>query len=288
MGYQSQRKSPRSYGRGYKKTLHEKAKTGRRKRGSVGGLSGEEEPAATVKEVSDKTLKRLHILGSQRFGSSPFSNHFDRWLVNVKGVVSEFESNPNVNADDEFVKERSQTLSIIETHLEEKRLEEVSLEEAVRNLSNSKNLLTEIKEEYVATMRKLKAQKNSEMRRLYKNIDSLRTELDSIVRMKTGFFRGISKKAREQKEIETTMKLNTLQRELELTMLNFTEAKEKLKDEYERKKQPAIEQIRNRQKKIESLDTDSSLEDRWSACESLVNAVNAFLQRKTLQPNLSA
>jgi hypothetical protein len=207
--------------------------------------------------------------------------------VNVKDVLSEFESNPNINADDQFVKESTQILSIVETELKEKRVEEVSLEEAVRNLSNSKNLLVEIKEEYVAKMRKLKAQKNSEMRRLYKSIESLRIELDSIVKMKTGFFRGISKKAREQKEIETTMRLNTLQRELELTMLNFTEAKEKLKDEYERNKQPAIEQIRNRQKKIECLETDSSLEDRWSACESFVNAVNSFLQRKTLQPHLS-
>jgi len=131
--------------------------------------------------------------------------------------------------------------------------------------------------------REIKGQKNSEIKRLYNNIDSLREELDYIVRMKTGLFRGISKKDREQKEIETTQELNTGQRELELAMLDFTEVQERLRDEYERKRQPLIEQIRDYQKKIENLETDGSREDRWFACEALVDSVNALLQRKTLQ-----
>ncbi len=48
-----------------------------------------------------------------------------------------------------------------------------------------------------------------------------------LVRMKTGFFRGVSKKDREQKEIETTQELITAQGELELAMLEFTKAQEK-------------------------------------------------------------
>ena len=100
--------------------------------------------------------------------------------------------------------------------------------------------------------------------------------------MKTGLFRGISKKDREQKETEAIQELNNRQSELELAMLDLTEVKEKLRDEYERKRKPVIEQIRNRQKKIESLETDSSLEDRWFACEALIDAVNALLQRKML------
>jgi phage terminase large subunit-like protein len=66
-------------------------------------------------------------------------------------------------------------------------------------------------------------------------------------------------------------------------MLDFTEVQERLRDEYERKRQPLIEQIRDYQKKIENLETDGSREDRWFACEALVDSVNALLQRKTLQ-----
>ncbi len=88
---------------------------------------------------------------------------------------------------------------------------------------------------------------------------------------------------REQKETEAIQELNNRQRELELAMLDFTEVQERLRDEYERKRQPVIEQIRNRQKKMENLETDGSLEDRWFACEVLIDAVNTLLQRKMLQ-----
>jgi chromosome segregation ATPase len=203
--------------------------------------------------------------------------------MNLTNVLSEFESSPNISADDQFVKERSQILSVIEIELKERRRKEAALEEAIKNLSNSKNFLEGIKEEYATRMREIKKQKNREIKRLNSNIDNLREELDNIVRRKTGLFRGISKKAREQKETETTQELNNGQRELELAMLDFTEVQEKLRDEYERKRQPIIEQIKDRQKKIENLETDDSLEDRWFACEGLIDAVNALLQRKTLQ-----
>ena len=56
---------------------------------------------------------------------------------------------------------------------------------------------------------------------------------------------------------------------------------EKLRDEYEKKKQAVMEQVRSMEKKVGDLETDGSVEDRRFACEELVNAVKAFLQRKT-------
>ena len=260
-----------------------KVKDRRGKPKSAPDSKREEKHVPTVKEVSDRTLRRIRNLGSQKFGSSPFSEHFDRWLVNLTDVLSEFESNPNISADDQFVKERTQILSIVKIELEERRRKEASLEEAIKSLSNSKNLLERINEEYATRTREIKGQKNSEIKRLNNNIGCLREELDYIIRMKTGLFRGISKKDREEKETETTQELNTGQRELELALLDFTEVQERLRDEYERKKQPVIEQIKDCQKKIENLETDGSREDRWFACEALIDAVNALLQRKKLQ-----
>jgi hypothetical protein len=194
--------------------------------------------------------------------------------------MSEFESNSRIGIDDQFVKDRSQTLSNVELALEERRREESSLGEIIESLANSKDFLERIKEDYANRAREIERRKKSEVRRLNANIGSLREELVDVARMKTGFFRGISKEAREQKEMETTQKVSAKQRELELAMLDFTLAKERLRDEYERKRQPVIEQIRDRQKKIENLEADGSLEDRWFACEALVDAVNALLQRK--------
>ena len=73
---------------------------------------------ATEREVSELTLKQLHTLGSQKFGSSPFSEHFDRWLTNVTVVLDEFKSHPNIGVDDQFVNECAQTLSSIKNQLE--------------------------------------------------------------------------------------------------------------------------------------------------------------------------
>lgn len=68
-------------------------------------------------------------------------------------------------------------------------------------------------------------------------------------------------------------------------MMEFSEAKEKLREEFERKRKPVVEQVKECQKKTETVETDSSLEDRWFACEALIDAVNTFLQRKTLKLN---
>jgi DNA repair exonuclease SbcCD ATPase subunit len=281
MGYRQRMKSPRASGRGYGTPRHEKAKARGRRHRSVRSSMLEENHVAAAEEVVDRTLKRLRTLGSQKFASSPYSEHFSRWQTDLAYVLSEFESSPTISTDNQFVKERSQILSNVELKLEERRHEETALEEAIKSLSDSKILLERIEEEYATKARELEGRKNSEIKRLNKKIDALRGELDEVARMKAGLFRAISKKAKAQKETETTQRLNTAQRELALAVQDFTAEQERLPDEYEGKKQPVIEQIRDHQKEIEHLETDGSLEDRRVACEALVNAVNALLQRKT-------
>jgi DNA repair exonuclease SbcCD ATPase subunit len=245
----------------------------------------EESPVATAEEVVDKTLKRLQTLGNQKFASSPYSEHFSRWQADVAYVLSEFESSPNISVDEQFMKERSETLASVERKLEERRREEIALEEAVKKLSECKILLEHIQEEYIIKVGEIERQKNGEINRLNSKIDDIKGELDDIARLKAGLFRSVSKKAKAQKEAEATERLNTAQRELDLAAKDFTAEQERLRDEYERKKQSVIEQIQQHQKAIEQLEDDSSLEDRRVACEALVSAVNALLQRKTPQPH---
>jgi hypothetical protein len=67
-----------------------------------------------------------------------------------------------------------------------------------------------------------------------------------------------------------------------MALLDFGAQKKQLQDEFEAKRQPVLEQIHAFQKKIGDLETDGSLEERWFACEALIDAVNGFLQRKAL------
>ena len=245
-----------------------KAKAKGRKRQSSDSYISEENNLPTSEEIAGRTLSRLRTLGNQIFALSPFSEHFGRWLVDLRVVLSEFESSPAISVDDQFVKERSKILSNVELELEEIRHKEASREEDIKGLSDKRILLEQIEEEHTTETREFKGRKDSEIKHLSSNVDGLREEVDRIARMKTGIFRAISKKAKAQKEAEATQRLNSAQVELASAVQNFATEQEKIRDEYERKKQFVIGQIQEYQKEIEYQEIDGSLEARRACMRS--------------------
>jgi len=280
MVYQPRIKSPKGASHEYKKALREKRKDRKHIPKRVGSPAEEKKHVATEREISEVTLKLLHTLGNQKFGSSPFSEHFDRWLTNVAAVLSEFETNPSICIDDQFVRERSQALSTIKRQLENRQLREASLNQEIRNLSDSKSHLQKINTEYVTAAAVLRGRKDSEIRRLCGIIARLKKEQKRIIQMKTGFFHGISSKRREQREIKIAEEISDKQRELELALLDSKCKEKNLRSDYERRREPFLEEIITFQKRVVDSEEDGSLEERWFACEALIDAVNTFLQRK--------
>jgi hypothetical protein len=265
-----------------RKSLREK---GRRNKRSQSRIVEEDNRPVTAKKISEITLRRLHTLGSQKFGSSPFNQHFDRWCSNVEAVLTEFESHPTFGVDDEFLRECTQTLYVIKQQLEDRRHKEFTVDQEIARLSECRNHIQQINTEYIAAIKEVKAQKSLEAKRLHRDISTLKKEQERVIRMKTGFLRGISKKQRENKEAEVAQRLTDKQTELELITLNFNARQRKLREEYEEEREPVLEQIKLYRQQIRNTETDSSLEDRWFACETLIDAVNAFLQRKAAKPN---
>lgn len=287
MGYQQQTRSRRSSGHGYGKSRRGKAKAkvkGNKHR-SGGSHLLEENRAPTREEVADRILNRLHNLGNQRFALFPFDEYFGGWLMDLKEVLSEFESSSTMSVDDLFVKERSLILSNVELELEKRRRERISREEATKSLSNNRILLERIEEEYATRTTEVERQKKSEIKRRSSDISNLMEDLDRIGRMKTGLFRAMTKKAKEQREAEVTQRLNSAQKELELAPQHYTTEQKKLREEYERRKQPMVEQIQDQQKEVENQEIDWSLEARRAACEALASAVSALLQRRVSSPD---
>jgi hypothetical protein len=274
--------------RKYKLPLHEKSRDKKRSQKPTGKPLLEEKYNSTIKYLTEITIRRLHTLGNQRFGSYPFSAHFDRWLSNLAIVLDEFESHPCTNLDDQFVLERSEVLSNIKRQLEGRRNKEASIDQEIRKLSDAKNRLKQINTEYSVLTKAIKDRKNRETKRLYNIINCLEKEQNSIIQIKTGFFRGVSNKEKEQREIEIAEQLFSKQKELELIILNFSAGQMKVREKYERKREPELEQIKFFQKKIAELDEDGSLEERWFACETLIDALNGFLQRRAAQPSLKS
>jgi len=284
MGFQSRRKSPKGAIHQYRKNLREKRKNRKNVQRHFGrSVENEERLIATEREISESTLTRLHTLGSQKFGSSPYSEHFDRWLTNVTAVLAEFESNPNIGIDNQFEQECTKTIDTVKQQLESIRRREKVADQEERKLSDARNRLKLFNNEYAIKLKEIRNRKSSQTRRLIKCINDLKKEQDRIIRLKTGFFHRTSKKKSERLEMEVTQELNDKQSELELVMMNFKAAQEELEDEFSKKKEPIFEQIKSLKKTIENTETDGSLEERWLASEALADSVNAYRERKAAQ-----
>lgn len=280
MSYKPQTPSHRNTDRGRRKLHHEKAKRKGRKRHYSGKYLMEETEAPTFKEVAEKTLSRLYSLGDQIFAFSPFSQYYDDWLLSLKSVLSEFEANPAVVVDEEFVKERSQVLTDVARKLAKRRREEAVLLEAARRLTDQNHLIVQIDRDYTTSTRKLASKRNREIKRLTRRAHDFEEELDEASRMKASIFSPFARRARSSRTAEVTRKLVIVKGELESVVKAFEVDQEKLHDEYEKKKQTVIKQVRSLEKEMEGLETDGSAEDRHLACDALVNSVNALLQRK--------
>jgi cytochrome c556 len=279
MGYRSQGSPRRSAGQRFQKSQHEKAKTKAHKHQVRGRALGEEPQIATSEEIAEKTLNRLKRLGEQKFAVSPFSEYFDDWLINLKEVLSEFESSPAVSVDEAFVNERGRLIAKVERELAELKQDEAALDVAAKELADNNHLLVQIDTEYAAKTREIGPRRNAEIQGLTLNVQSFEGELERVKAMKTSFF-SFTKRAKAQKESEALRKLESAKTELESALQSFKVEQEKLHDDYEKKKQAVIEQVQRLEKEVEKLENDSSLTVRSSASEALADAVNALLERQ--------
>jgi len=287
MGYQPRARAPRGFSRRPEKA---KSKTRTEKQTASGIYSLSEEHVPTRDEVVDRTLNSLRHLGSQRFAIAPFYEHFGRWLLSLRTVMSEFESSQVTSADDQFARECSQALANIEQALSERRIKEMTREETLRKTGQSilekKTTLAQIEREYSSKAKEITGQRENTIRPVAGRLASLRGELDRVIRMRAGFLRGISKKAKAQKTEEATSRLDTTKKELANIEQSFVTEQERLKDEYKKRKQQILAEIARHQKKIESIEAepqaDDAIDDRRAACDALISAVNALLQRNEL------
>jgi hypothetical protein len=283
MGYQPRTKTPRGSNE-YNKPLRERRKDRKdNQKRAKKEKTKEIEEVATEEELTQTTLKRLRTLGMQKFGSSPYFEHFNRWLANVSAVLGEFEAYPSIKVDKAYMRERDQALSLIKSQFEFMHKKEATIDRELENLALFRSALKQINADYTSAMQFFGHQKNREVRHLQGSIDSIKKEQDEIIRVKTGLLRGISRREREEKELKILEVLTEKQEELEIVLTKFNDKKISLREEYESRKEPVLKQISDFKRKIQQLETDASLEERWFACESLIDAIIGFLQRKSIE-----
>ncbi len=265
-------------GKQFSKTEHAK-KTKEKKQRTGAKYLREETPQVSAQEEAEKTLNSLGKLGNQIFALSPFSQYFDDWLVNLRQVVSEFESNSAIMADEQFVKERVQIFLDVEGALAENRLAESNITAEAKALADNNHLIVEADKEYAETTRDRSNKRNSEVQRLSNKIRELEELLSAQQEVKISFYKFSAKRKAAEQLAQTTQDLKSAKNELEVTLQTFTAEQEKLHDNYQKRKQELNENSDRLHKELEKLETDTSTEARQAACNALVCAINALLKR---------
>ncbi len=280
MSYGSRKGSRRSTGRGRGRVHSAKGKRKGHKHRSGGKYLLETSETHTSEEIAEKTLDRLSKLAGQTFAFSPFSQYFNDWLLSLKSVLSEFESNSAVAVDETFLEERSQVIADVEFKLSERRSEEAAIQEIARKLAKQKTLLVQTDTEYSYATQKLKSERKGEIKRLTHAVNELEMELEETRQTKVSIFSPLSKRAKSQKESEVNRKLEAAKIELESAVKALEAEQKKLHSTYEKKKKTIMDQVQIMEKKVSGSEIDGSAEDRRASCEKIVDAVKALLERK--------
>ena len=278
MSSKPQTSSRRGSGKQLSKSAHDK-KAKEKKQKSAAKYLREEAPEVTSHEVAQRTLNGLDKLGNQIFALSPFSQYFDDWLVNVRQLISEFESNPAIVADEQFVKERTQIFLDVEAALTENRLQESNLTDEAKALADNNHQIVEADKQYAEETRERSNKRNAEVQRLSTKIRELEDQLTSEQEIKISFYKFNTKKKAAQQLAQTIHNLKAAKNELEVTLQTFTTEQEKLHDNYEKRKQELNENSDRLHNELEKLETDTSTSARQTACNALTCTINSLLKR---------
>ena len=282
MSFRPQTGGRRNPGRQFSKSARDKKVKEKKQRAS--GKYVEEQPEISQKQVVEKTLGALNRLGNQIFALSPFNQYFEDWLVNLRQTISEFESSPVIDADEQFVKDRSQIFLDVEASLAERKLQESNLTGEAKELADNNHLLVEADREYAEKTRELSNKRNSDVQRLSTKIRELEEDVASQEEIKISVFKVIARRRAAEQLAQTRKELLAAKNELEIALQSFTAEQEKLHDNYEKKKQEISERVDALHKELERLEVDTSVDVRKAANDALACAINSLIQRTPTPP----
>ncbi len=229
----------------------------------------------SAKELAEKTIASADKLVNQVFACAPFSQYFDDWLVNLRQIVSGFESNSPIKVDEQFVKDRSQIFLDVEGTLAQKKTEESAIGGVAKALADNNHLLVETDKEYAEKASELSLKRGSEVERLTFRVHELERDMESQEDSKNRMF----KKRTPEKLAQTKLDLENAKHDLEMAQQNFNAEQDKLHDHYEKKKQEITEKLDSLRKELSMLETDTTIQARQAASKALANAINDLFQR---------
>ena len=149
---------------------------------------------------------------------------------------------------------------------------------AVGSSSVDKTKTDNVDDDYAAQTQELAEKRKSALAILTQEVQSIEEELIQIDKTKTA--NPIKRTALAQKRFDATQKLIAAEKRLEVAEQNSNAELERLKAEYDKKKQAAIGNMQTLENDIATKAPDNSAEVRKAAAQALTEAVKARIQRK--------
>ena len=120
---------------------------------------------------------------------------------------------------------------------------------------------------------------NSSKEDLTKTIELVEKELTKEKKVKTSILQPLKKLAQDQKVSELNQRLDNARHLLALASQESDVEKQKMREEYDKKKQDALNSVQSLEKEIQTKRVDTSIAVRKEAIKALATAVNALVQR---------
>ncbi len=207
-----------------------KKQSSKEKRGDRQTSTFYEEPTPIdPSQVSSKTANALEHLGNQKFALPPFSEHFQRWMMDVRSVLTEFESELPDAADQSYHESVETILSSTQNALDKHVDAEKGISEETSKLQQELTAceieISKLQREYRAGAHDVRRGYERSAEKLREDIDSLDKKRSKLLRKGPNLLEKIlrrpekrleaSANALQAKRIALGNKKETLQRDLE-------------------------------------------------------------------------
>ena len=230
-------------------------------------------------EIRSSTLNSLQHLGNQRFALPPFSEHFQRWMKDVKGVLTDFENQLPQIITQNYSETVAKTLGDIKTAFDQQIESEGKISDETartqRQLAACESELSRHEHEYKAMTNQVKKRYELSFEKLRGEIDTLDRQRIRILHAKPTLLQKLFRRSDTKLE-EKTNALQSKRNDLGGRKDTLEHDLEKVRIGYEQKRKQLIERagtLRARMSEVKGKTLDDALELRRHACEEIIKAV---------------
>jgi hypothetical protein len=260
------------------------------KGGEEKGFFYEEPVPVDPQEVSSRLSNALEHLGNQRFGTVPFAEHFQRWILDIESVLNDFRNSLPGATNESFDRSVADLISNIRselnTRIETERTLSTKIAESQRELSANEREMAELEAQQRNTTNEARRKSEKSMKKLRGEIDALDSERLKLLRHKPTILERILRSGRVRLEANSRS-IQSRRTDLESKERDLKRRLDILRANYEETRKPLAArqtELREELTKLRTITLDDAVEIRKTTCEKLRQIIsNAVAQTASQQ-----